>query len=237
MTPGAGIRVLGCTHISRTLEMHYFFKHLLYSHVYIRQTKYIVMMTKEGSTKIVNFMTHGAGFFLLGRGHISHIVKIYYFLRTLLYSQAQIRQIMYIVIITKEGFTEIVNFMTPGAGVRVLGCGHLSDIVKMHYFFQNLLLYSQAQVKQAKYIVMITKEGSTKIVITPGAGVLMLGHGHISHYSDYVVQYSQRGSRTSQRPQWRCYNPSRVALPRGFIAWRSAVDYLGQVNYLYNDPN
>ena len=36
---------------------------------------------------------------------------------------------------------------------------------------------------------MMTKEGSTKIVnfITPGAGVLMLGHGHISHYSDYVV--------------------------------------------------
>ena len=36
---------------------------------------------------------------------------------------------------------------------------------------------------------MMTKEGSTKIVnfITPGAGVLVLGHGHISHYSDYVV--------------------------------------------------
>ena len=36
---------------------------------------------------------------------------------------------------------------------------------------------------------MMTKEGSTKLVnfITPGAGVLMLGRGHISHYSDYVV--------------------------------------------------
>ena len=30
---------------------------------------YIVMMTKEGSTKIVNFMTPGAGVLLLGRGH------------------------------------------------------------------------------------------------------------------------------------------------------------------------
>ena len=32
---------------------------------------------------------------------------------------------------------------------------------------------------------MMTKEGSTKIVnlITPGAGVLMLGRGHKSHYS------------------------------------------------------
>ena len=28
--------------------------------------------------------------------------------------------------------------MTPGAGVFVLGCGHISHIVKMHYFFKNL---------------------------------------------------------------------------------------------------
>ena len=37
------------------------------------------MMTKEGSTKIVNFMTPGAGVLVLGRGHISHIVKMHYF--------------------------------------------------------------------------------------------------------------------------------------------------------------
>ena len=36
---------------------------------------------------------------------------------------------------------------------------------------------------------MMTKEGSTKIVnfMTPRAGVLMLGYGHISHYSEYVI--------------------------------------------------
>ena len=36
---------------------------------------------------------------------------------------------------------------------------------------------------------MMTKEGSTKIIIlmTPGAGVLLLGHGHISHYSEYAL--------------------------------------------------
>ena len=33
------------------------------------------MMTKEGSTKIVNFMTPGSGVLMLGCGHISHIVK------------------------------------------------------------------------------------------------------------------------------------------------------------------
>ena len=45
---------------------------------------------------------------------------------------------------TKEGSTKIVNFMTPGAGVLALGWGHISHIVKIHYFFKNLLLYSQA---------------------------------------------------------------------------------------------
>ena len=36
---------------------------------------------------------------------------------------------------------------------------------------------------------MMTKEGSTKIVnfMTPRPGVLMLGHGHISHYSVHVL--------------------------------------------------
>ena len=29
--------------------------------------------------------------------------------------------------------------MTPGAGFLVVGCGHISHIVKMHYFFKNLL--------------------------------------------------------------------------------------------------
>ena len=56
----------------------YFFKNiLLYSQAQIRQTKYIIMLIKEGSTKIVNFMTPGAGFLVLGRGHIRHIVKMH----------------------------------------------------------------------------------------------------------------------------------------------------------------
>ena len=71
-------------------------------------------------------------------------VKLMYFLKNLLlYSQALIRQTKYVVM-TKEGSTKIVNFMTPGAGVLVLGRGHISHIVKLHYFFKNLLLYSQA---------------------------------------------------------------------------------------------
>ena len=61
--------------------------------------------------------------------------------------------------------------------------------VKLMHFLKNLLLYSGAWFRKTKYIVMMTKEGSTKIVkiMTPRAGFLMLGLGHISHYSDNVV--------------------------------------------------
>ena len=81
-------------------------------------------------------------------GHLSnsgsHIVKIQYFFKNLLlHSQAWIRQTKYKVMITKEGCTKIVTFLTPGAVVLALGCGHISHIVKMHYFFKNLLLYFQ----------------------------------------------------------------------------------------------
>ena len=70
-------------------------------------------------------------------------VKLMYFLENLLqYSQAYIRQTKYIIMMTKEGSTKIVTFMTPEAGVLVLGRGHISHIVKLHYFFKNLLLYS-----------------------------------------------------------------------------------------------
>ena len=74
----------------------------------------------------------------------------------------------------KKGSTKIVNFMTPRAGVLVLGCGHISHLVKMH---------SSSYIRQTKYKVMMTKEVSTQIVnsMTPLAGVLMLGRGHISH--------------------------------------------------------
>ena len=44
---------------------------------------------------------------------------------------------------TKEGSTKIVNFMTPEAGVLVLGRGHISHIAKIHYSFKNLLLHPQ----------------------------------------------------------------------------------------------
>ena len=49
---------------------------------------------------------------------------------------------------TEDGSILIVNFMIPGAVVFVLGRGHIGHLVKMHYFFKFLLLYSQAKIRQ-----------------------------------------------------------------------------------------
>ena len=45
------------------------------------------------------------------------------------------------VMMTKEGSIQIVNFMTSGAGVIALGCGHISHIVKIVIPFKNLLFF------------------------------------------------------------------------------------------------
>ena len=99
-------------------------------------------MTKEGSTKTVNFMTPGSRVLVLGRGHIciSHIVKMcYVFKNLLLYSRAWMRQCEYILMMTKERSTKIVDFMTSRAWILVTERGSISHYaVKMHYFFYLL---------------------------------------------------------------------------------------------------
>ena len=92
-------------------------------------------------------MTPGAQVLVLGHGHISPILKIHYFFKNhFLFSQASwIRQTKYRIIMTKVGSTKNIYFMTPGAEVLVLGHGHLIHLVKMHYFFNNLLLYFSIQ--------------------------------------------------------------------------------------------
>ena len=46
---------------------------------WFRQTKCPEMITKEGSSKIVNLMTHGSGVLVLRYGNINRIVKMHYF--------------------------------------------------------------------------------------------------------------------------------------------------------------
>ena len=43
------------------------------------------MMTKEGCTKLVIFINSGAGVLALGCGHISHIVKMHYLKKKILF--------------------------------------------------------------------------------------------------------------------------------------------------------
>ena len=89
----------------------------------------------------------------------------------------------------KKASIKIVNCMTPGVGVLVLRQCRTSHTVKMHYFFKNLLFSSQAQIRQNECIVMMTKEGSIKILnfMTFWAGVLVLGSGHIKSYSENAL--------------------------------------------------
>ena len=52
------------------------------------------------------------------------------------------RQTKYIVMMTKDVFIKVVSFMTPAAGLPVLGSGHIIHIMKMKFSFKTLLLLS-----------------------------------------------------------------------------------------------
>ena len=66
--PRAGVLVLWHSYISDIENNHYYFKNLLYSQAQIRLTEYKGMMIKEGSFRIVNFMTPRARVLVLGCG-------------------------------------------------------------------------------------------------------------------------------------------------------------------------
>ena len=78
--------------------------------------------------------------------------------------------------------------MSPRTGILVLVymAGYISYIMKIDYFFKNKL-------RQTESIVMMTKEESTKIVkfylITPGAGVPVLGRGHIVNVQLFLLLF------------------------------------------------
>ena len=72
----------------------------------------------------------------------------------------------------------------------MLGCGHTSHILKKHLIYFSKSSSRLPGIDQTnKHVVKMTKEGSTIIVnfMTPGARGLVLGCGHICHYSEYVL--------------------------------------------------
>ena len=83
--------------------------------------------------------------------------------------------------ICKSASFRFVNFMAPGSGVLVLGRGSIDYIEKMQKLFENLLLCCLVFKELTKYIVMMSKNASSKIVnyMAPGSGVLVLGWGSI----------------------------------------------------------
>ena len=85
-----------------------------------------------------------------------------FFKNLLLYPEARFRQTENIEMKTKEASSKIVNFMTPGAGVLVLGFGHT---VEIEYSFSSSCRYwGMFWIRQIKYMEMMTKEGCIKIV-------------------------------------------------------------------------
>ena len=122
---------------------------------YFRQTKYILMMTEEGSTKILNFMTPGAEVFVLGRGHISQwkcIISLKFLFSNMGHGWDTQRN---------DQGRVYKNYRTSGQGFFVSGRGHK---VKMQYFFlSSLSTLRHGENKLSMYIVMMTKGGSNKI--------------------------------------------------------------------------
>ena len=73
-------------------------------------------MTVEASTKIVNFMIpQGKSYCVRAWPYWSNS-KNALFLKNLLYSRVSNRQTEYIVMISMEASSKIVNFVTPGQG-------------------------------------------------------------------------------------------------------------------------
>lgn len=85
------------------------------------------MMTKKGSTKILNFLTPGTGVLVLGREHMTYLVKIMYFFRIISFSIHRSYK-LYIVMMTMERYIKILKFMILRTGVLVLKHDNISHI-------------------------------------------------------------------------------------------------------------
>ena len=82
---------------------------------------------------------------------------------------------------SKEGSTKIVNFMTPRAGILVLGCGLYKLCSENALFLEESPSFNSGIDQTNWEYSNATKEESTKIgkfyLITPGVGVLVVWRG------------------------------------------------------------
>ena len=85
------------------------------------------MMSMERSTKIIKFVTSGAGVLVLGpNGLINHLVKMH-FSKIIFCSRALVRQSTYSNADKGRSYQNW-NFHDLGVGVLVQGCGHTKVI-------------------------------------------------------------------------------------------------------------
>lgn len=64
---------------------------------------------------------------------------------------------------TKEGSSKIVNFLTHGIGIVLLGCGHSGDIVKRMLIFIKMFYYTPGRqtncMIMSKFVILEKEDG------------------------------------------------------------------------------
>ena len=99
------------------------------------------MMTKEGSTKIINIMIPWAGVLVLGRGHISCIVKMH-LMRHGRPGQTCLIDLSPSLSLSFSLFFFQCMYLKKKSSEKQIN-HNKKNLKKMHYFLRNHLLYSQ----------------------------------------------------------------------------------------------
>ena len=112
---------------AKTSKISAIFKNLLlYSWTSSSQTVGMIVISIKSSTKIVKFMAPGSGVLVLGQGYIDYVVKVHKFFETPLFFFWSLDKLTKCIVELKmTASSKIVNLMTPGSGVLVLGRGHI----------------------------------------------------------------------------------------------------------------
>ena len=118
------------------VKLMYFFKNVRFFPWVSHKLSIYRNNVKEGSTKIVIFISPGTGVLVIECDHKSHIVKMHHFFKKLLYSQvqAQIRQNEYTEEMTKE-------LQCRSAHLSLVTPNTLK--IKQNIFFLKLLRYHE----------------------------------------------------------------------------------------------
>ena len=136
---------------------------------------------------------------------------------------------------SREGSTKIDKFHDPRAGVFVLGCGHLSQIVKMRYL--KNLLYSQVKIRQANNdqgrVYQNAEVQGVAILLNSHTVKLLYSQSRADNVSSndfgagVLLVYSERMPRVTAS---RCGKLKKKKRPMGHIAHlRKTVQIIKQI--------